>query len=148
MAAASLGSFLYINDTHGRAWTRVAAVSDGGGGEVWNDLIYVTNTQAWVVYGPADTTGTTGDDIFVGKGGADTFVFASNFGHDIVKDFAAAGANHDTLQFSKSVFDSFASVLSHATQSGQDVIIATGGDTLTLKNTKIDALNSHDFHFA
>ena len=57
MAVASLGSFLYINDTHGRAWTRVAAVSDGGGGEVWNDLIYVTNTQAWVVYGPTDTTG-------------------------------------------------------------------------------------------
>ena len=57
VAAASLGSFLYINDTHGTAWTRVAAVSDGGGGEVWNDLTYVTNTQAWVIYGPADTTG-------------------------------------------------------------------------------------------
>lgn len=57
VAAASLGSFLYINDTHGTAWTWVAAVSDRGGGEVWNDLIYVTNTQAWVVYGPADTTG-------------------------------------------------------------------------------------------
>jgi hypothetical protein len=35
----------------------VAALSDGGGGEVWNDLIFVTNTQAWIVYGPADTTG-------------------------------------------------------------------------------------------
>jgi Ca2+-binding RTX toxin-like protein len=93
-------------------------------------------------------TGTTGNDIMVGKGGADTFVFASNFGHDVIKDFVASGPAHDTIQFSKTVFDSFASVLSHAAQSGQDVVIATGTDTLTLKNTKLDSLNSHDFHFA
>jgi hypothetical protein len=93
-------------------------------------------------------TSTTGNDIMAGKGGADTFVFASNFGHDVIKDFAAGGSAHDTVQFSKSVFDSFASVLSHAAQSGTDVVIATGSDTLTLKNTQLDKLNSHDFHFA
>ncbi|TYO60755.1 hypothetical protein FXV83_42150 [Bradyrhizobium hipponense] len=93
-------------------------------------------------------TGTTGNDIMVGKAGADTFVFASNFGQDVIKDFAAGGPAHDTVQFSKGVFDSFASVLSHAAQSGHDVVIATGSDTLTLKHTKLDALNSHDFHFA
>lgn len=93
-------------------------------------------------------TGTTGNDVMVGKGGADTFVFASNFGHDVIKDLATGGPAHDAIQFSKSVFDSFASVLSHAAQSGHDVVIATGSDTLTLKNTKVDALNSHDFHFA
>lgn len=93
-------------------------------------------------------TGTTGNDVMVGKGGADTFVFASNFGHDVIKDLATGGPAHDAIQFSKSVFDSFASVLSHAAQSGHDVVIATGSDTLTLKNTKLDALNSHDFHFA
>ena len=59
-----------------------------------------------------------------------------------------AAAAHDTIQFSKTVFDSFASVLSHASQVGQDVVISTGSDTLTLKNTKLSALNSHDFHFA
>jgi hypothetical protein len=93
-------------------------------------------------------TSTTGNDIMVGRGGADTFVFASNFGHDVIKDFVAGGPAHDTVQFSKSVFDSFASVLSHATQSGSDVVIASGSDTLTLKNTKVDALHSNDFHFA
>jgi hypothetical protein len=93
-------------------------------------------------------TGTTGNDVMVGRGGADTFVFASNFGRDVVKDFAARGPGHDTVEFSKSMFDSFASVLSHATQSRSDVVIATGGDTLTLKNTKLDKLDSHDFHFA
>jgi Ca2+-binding RTX toxin-like protein len=99
-------------------------------------------------HGSNTLTGTTGNDVFVGKYGADTFVFASNFGQDVIKDFAAKGASQDTIQLSKSVFDSFASVLAHATQSGHDVVISTGGDTLTLKNTKLDALNSHDFHFA
>ena len=42
----------------------------------------------------------------------------------------------------------FANVLSHATQVGQDVVIATGNDSLTLKNVKLGALDSHDFHFA
>ncbi|MHC2390644.1 hypothetical protein [Bradyrhizobium liaoningense] len=93
-------------------------------------------------------TSTSGNDVFVGTTKADTFSFAANFGNDVIKDFVASGPAHDTIQFSKSVFDSFASVLSHATQSGQDVVIATGGDTLTLKNMKVGSLTSQDFHFA
>jgi hypothetical protein len=93
-------------------------------------------------------TGTSGDDFFFGNGHPDTFVFASNFGHDVIKDFIAGGRGHDTIQFSTSTFDSFASVLSHASQVGQDVVIATGNDTLTLKNVSLTALNGHDFHFA
>ncbi|MFG3591858.1 Ig-like domain-containing protein [Bradyrhizobium sp. RDI18] len=91
---------------------------------------------------------TSGNDILVGGGQSDTFVFAANFGRDVIKDFAASGTVQDTIQFSKTVFDSFASVLSHASQVGQDIVISTGSDTLTLKNTKLGALNSHDFHFA
>jgi hypothetical protein len=112
-------------------------------------VVGTSSGQAIVGSGVGNTlTGTPGNDVMVGKGGADTFVFASNFGHDVIMDFAASGPAHDTIQFSKTVFDSFASVLSHATQSGQDVVIAAGNDTLTLKNTKLDSLNSHDFHFA
>ncbi|PJG49989.1 hypothetical protein CVM73_38840, partial [Bradyrhizobium forestalis] len=56
--------------------------------------------------GRSDTlTGTTGNDVMVGKAGADTFTFASNFGQDVIKDFAARGPAHDTIEFSKSVFD-------------------------------------------
>jgi hypothetical protein len=84
----------------------------------------------------------------VGNGHPDTFVFASNFGHDVIKDFNTSLRGGDTIQFSKNVFDSFASVLSHASQVGQDVVISSGGDTLKLSNTKLSALNSHDFHFA
>lgn len=90
---------------------------------------------------------TSGDDILAGKGGADTFVFAPNFGHDTITNFTAQGAGHDTIDFSHSVFDNFASVLAHASQDGQNVVIAAGSDTLTLKNMKLGALNSHDFHF-
>ncbi|WP_247370085.1 MULTISPECIES: Ig-like domain-containing protein [unclassified Bradyrhizobium] len=91
---------------------------------------------------------TSGDDTFVGSSQADTFVFGAGFGNDVIKGFVARGPAHDTIEFSKSVFDSFASVLSHATQSGTEVVIATGSDTLTLKNAKLGALTSNDFHFA
>ncbi|RYH32754.1 MAG: hypothetical protein EON54_20785 [Alcaligenaceae bacterium] len=99
-------------------------------------------------YGANTLKGTSGDDIFIGNGHPDTFVFAPNFGNDTIKDFRATGSAHDVVQFSKSMFDNFADVLSHATQSGQDVLITSGHDTLTLKNTKIGALDKSDFHFA
>jgi Ca2+-binding RTX toxin-like protein len=105
--------------------------------------------SAIVGTGRSDTlTSTTGNDIMVGKGGPDSFVFASNFGQDVIKDFAARGHAHDTVQFSTSVFKDFASVLDNATQSGHDVVISAGSDTLTLKNTQLDKLKGQDFHFA
>ena len=64
-------------------------------------------------------TGTGGDDFLFSSSSNlnDTFVFAPNFGHSTIEGFTVAGAGQDTIQFSKSVFDSFASVLAHATQS-------------------------------
>lgn len=92
---------------------------------------------------------TSGNDVLKGNGGSDTFVFAPNFGKDVITDFHASGRGHDVIQISKSVFDNFASVLSHATQSGHDVVIDAGhGNSLTLKNTKMAALDKMDFHFA
>ena len=110
----------------------------------------VATTSGAVVVGSNgnDTlVGTSGNDVMSGKGGGDTFVFAPNFGDDVIADFAAQGSGHDTIDFSKSVFNSFASVLAHANQAGNDVVISAGSDTLTLKNIKISALNSHDFQF-
>ncbi len=95
-------------------------------------------------------TGTEGDDFMYSSSSYvnDTFVFASNVGHSTIEGFAASGSGHDTVQFSKSVFDSFASVLSHASQVGQDVVIAAGNDTPKLLNTRLSALNNQDFYFA
>jgi hypothetical protein len=52
VAASSDGSFMYINDTHTTAWAMVIASGDGGAG--WNDIGYVTDQEAWVVYSPVD----------------------------------------------------------------------------------------------
>ncbi len=52
VAATSTGSFMYINDNHKTAWTLAIADSDGGAG--WNDLVYTTDSEAFVVYSPAD----------------------------------------------------------------------------------------------
>jgi len=69
--------------------------------------------------------------------------------HDVIKDFGAGARSHDVIQFSKNVFDSFASVLAHATQVGQDVVISADADnSVTLKNTKLSAIDRHDFQFS
>lgn len=51
VAAYSDGSFIDINDSHGTTWHQVIGSGDGGAG--FNDIIYVSNRVAWVVYGPA-----------------------------------------------------------------------------------------------
>jgi hypothetical protein len=89
--------------------------------------------------------GTPNRDLFPGNGGQDTFVFAPSFG---LKDFATSGRTaHDAVQFSKSIFDSFASDLCHASQFSPHVDISAGSDALWLKNTKLGALDSSVFHF-
>jgi serralysin len=104
-------------------------------------------------------TSTAGGELIVGDGGSDTFVFAENFGNDVIQDFEAnyaVGLSQDTIQFSKSVFDDFASVQSQASQVGQDVVISTGSNSLAstgsnslaLKNATLSGLDHYDFHFA
>jgi hypothetical protein len=62
VASVSDGSFIYINDTHKTTWTMVIGYGDGGVG--WNDITYVTDSEAWVVYGPADSPADLGK-VFV-----------------------------------------------------------------------------------
>jgi Ca2+-binding RTX toxin-like protein len=91
----------------------------------------------------------SGNDLFTGNGGADTFAFAANFGHDTITDFQAKGGAHDIIQFSSADFNSFASMLADAAQIGANVLIHDAGtDILTLNNVKLSGLQSSDFHFA
>jgi len=124
--------------------TYMAQEVDGAGHTVAS-----SGTAVFGSKGSDTLNSTTSNDLLVGSGGHDTFVFAPNFGQDVIKDFRAAGCGHDVVQFSKTVFDSFADVLAHATQNGHDVVIAAGAaDSLTMKNVKINALDKTDFHFA
>jgi hypothetical protein len=99
----------------------------------------------------ADTLiSTSGNDLLIGQGGKDTFSFLANFANDLISDFAASGAVHDVINFhANAVLNSFASVLSHAVQSGSSVVISQdAADTLTLRNAMLGSLNTTDFSFS
>jgi hypothetical protein len=103
--------------------------------------------QTHLIYGTSGAdvlSSTSASEIFTGQGGSDTFVFSGNFGQDTITDFKAAT---DTIQLDQSAFTNFASVLSHATQVGGDVVIAQDAhNTLTLNDTTLSQLASHNFH--
>jgi hypothetical protein len=74
VASVSDGSFIYINDTHHTTWTMVIGYGDGGVG--WNDITYVTDGEAWVVYGPVDSPADLGK-VFVTHNAGRTWDIAS-----------------------------------------------------------------------
>jgi hypothetical protein len=53
--AVPVDSLMYINDSHKTTWNMVIRKEDGGAG--WNDIVYVTDSEAWVVYAPASLSG-------------------------------------------------------------------------------------------
>jgi len=72
LAVASVSPYaasqLYINDTLKTTWTMVIdKPNDGGAG--WGDLTYVTNTEAWVIYGPPDGATDIGQLLVTRDGG-------------------------------------------------------------------------------
>jgi hypothetical protein len=88
--------------------------------------------------------GGEGDDVLSGLGGDDAFVFADNFGEDIVSDFM----DGDVIEFTGNTFDSYAAVLANMVEGGQDIIITLdAGNSLTLNNTTISDLQADDFRF-
>ena len=112
----------------------------------------IGNSTGAAIYGTSGNntlTGTGGSDIMTGGGGVDTFVFSgTKFGNDVITDFRPGIWVHDSIQFSKSAFSSFAAVLAHAAQVGSDVVISyDAADSVTLKNTSVSQLTKSDFHF-
>ena len=84
------------------------------------------------------------NEIFYGNGGHNTFVFAGNFGKDIVADFQAS---NDVIQLSRSVFANLSDVFAHAVQIGTDTIIAAdASNSIVLNNTTLADLHAHNFH--
>lgn len=102
-----------------------------------------------------------GDDIFVaGKGGSlsgtltlgdgnDLIVFEKDGGSLTVADFVAGAGTDDVIDVSAFGFHSFAELMTHASQSGSDLILNLGGkDQIILENVNLGALNADDFSFA
>jgi len=88
------------------------------------------------------------NDYFAGAQGNDTFAFAAGFGKDVIVDFTAGNGNHDILQFSKQEFANYSAVMSHASQSGANVVIDDGhANVLTLIGVSLGDLKAVDFTF-
>lgn len=88
--------------------------------------------------------GEAGNDVLIGKGGADTFVYFDDSGRDRITDFGR-GADKIMLTFIDGI-DTFADVRSVMSQSGNDVVIDLGaGNDITLVNTLLSEMTKADF---
>jgi photosystem II stability/assembly factor-like uncharacterized protein len=67
VASSSDGSFIYINDSGGTSWSMPVGFGDGGLG--WNDITYVTDNEAWVVYSPGNNVDSVGKVLVTHDGG-------------------------------------------------------------------------------
>jgi YVTN family beta-propeller protein/VCBS repeat-containing protein len=93
------------------------AVLDGGAGK---DVLLAGKGEAVLIGGPGDT--------LTGGNGADTFVFAPNFGANTITNF---NTEIDKIQLPHSEFANFAQVLADAHQVGANTVIAHGNDVLS-----------------
>jgi hypothetical protein len=93
-------------------------------------------------------TGLAGNDTLTGGFGDDTFVFNSGGGADTITDFGEGNNVIDLSDFADSGYDSLANVISHSTQTGNDVTIDLGnGDSVTLEGVDLNSLHTDDFLF-
>jgi hypothetical protein len=91
-------------------------------------------------------SGLSGDDCLTGGKGADTFVYATGDGADIIKDFQNGSDRLDLGGWSK--ITSFADLMAHhLTVTGDDLIVHAGSGTLTLLQTEKAELDATDFIF-
>ena len=97
-----------------------------------------------------DTLIGAGGNTLVGGVGADSFVFHGHFGQETLYDFTGgSGANHDTLQFDKSVFADWAHLLGATKQVGGDLLITLdASDVITLKNVALSNFSQSNARFA
>jgi VCBS repeat-containing protein len=145
-----------IDDGHGGTVTRTVSVTLNGTGDDpqnFNIANVAPETAAITV------KGTPGDDILIGSGVAENFVFAPGMGSDTIDNFVnVSKAARDTIEL-----DHFASVPVGAAgeftetefaawlqsgalvQNGNDTLIHLGDDMLLLRNVSLANLHASDF---
>jgi hypothetical protein len=88
----------------------------------------------------------SGDDLLIGAGGTDSFVFAMDFGKDRIPDFVAGTrSGYDVLAFSRDVFATTRDALNSVRAVGSDVVIAVQDDVITLNGVQKSALVEANF---
>ncbi|MGE3992160.1 Ig-like domain-containing protein [Pseudorhodoplanes sp.] len=139
-----------------------------GGASVGEDLIYggvnrvrgsdfaddiAGNADANVLEGGGGDDrieGMGGNDSLTGGMGDDTFVFAADYGRDVIDDFVAGAATDDRIEFDVAMtgFADFASVFAAATEiAGDTVISGAAGQSVTLLGVTKASLHQDDFLF-
>ncbi|WP_425410226.1 M10 family metallopeptidase C-terminal domain-containing protein [Hyphococcus sp.] len=94
--------------------------------------------------------GRFGDDSVTGGAGDDLFQFRQGHGADIYDDFTPGAGTDDVIQLVAfgAAFDTFAEVISAATDNGNHTTIDFGGgDSIVLLNVTVAALHEDDFIF-
>lgn len=90
--------------------------------------------------------GGRGDDALTGGADADTFIFSTHAGKDVITDFED-GMDLINLQ-SYDGMDAFADLKGQFKQSGNDLVITLlDGDQLTLRHTEKASITAADFEF-
>lgn len=93
--------------------------------------------------------GSAANNVLTGGAGGDTFLLAAGFGQDVITDFDGGGAEaRDVISFRAGVFADFTDLMKNAVQQGNDVVISSGSNTLTLQGVQRSALHANDFDFA
>lgn len=124
-----------IDKLYGDDGNDVVSGSDG------NDYLFGLNGED-VLAGGAD------NDYLHGGNGSDTFVFAANFGRDIVGQFHDGAGTNDVIQFDAEVVADFAALQPQMTQVGTSVVIALeSGDTIEIQRANLALFGADDFTF-
>lgn len=92
----------------------------------------------------AQTSGDAGSDTLTGGTGSDVFAFQSQWGSDVVTDFRNGAEKFDLSGVAG--LTKFAQL--SVTQTGADVRIAHGSDSILLKSIAASAVDATDFIFA
>lgn len=88
--------------------------------------------------------GGKGNDLLTGRGTSDTFVIGLGNGVDTVTDFGAK----DVLRIQNAGIKTFADLLGHMAQVGNDVYVALSAtDGAVLSNVSLGSLNAGNFQF-
>ena len=146
-----------LSGTDGGTFTNLGKVVSAGWavrGSLSDDHVINRGAMAEVV-----ALGGGADSYVAGKGGSlsgtltlgdgnDLIVFEKGGGKLTVTDFVAGAGSDDVIDLSAFGYHSLVDVLSHASQSGADVILKLGArDQIVLENVSVGALSADDFAF-
>ena len=122
------------------------SVQDSGGATDTASVVIHSVEGTAIQGGPDDDIliGGVSDDEMTGAGGSDVFVFSEGGGADTVKDYADGSDLVDLHDFAglNSIGD-----LTISQQGAHAYIDLGGGDSITLENLSVAALDNSDFLF-